>query len=109
VAIPCGLIINELVSNAFKYAFPKGRRGEITVYFAEEDNRKLKLVVRDNGVGFPATMDPVATDSLGLKLVRSLTEQLGGAATYRNEEGFFCTIVIPQAKESQKSSVSSSE
>jgi PAS domain S-box-containing protein len=98
VAIPCGLIINELVSNAFKYAFPKGESGEITVYFAEQNHQELKLVVRDSGAGFPPNVDPEDSDSLGLKLVRSLTEQLGGNISYRNQNGFACEIIIPCAK-----------
>jgi PAS domain S-box-containing protein len=98
VAIPCGLIINELVSNAFKYAFPNGEEGEITVYFAEGDNQTIKLVVQDNGAGIPDELNPEASDSLGLKLVRSLTEQLGGSITYLSQNGFACEIVIPYAK-----------
>ena len=98
VAIPCGLIINELVSNSFKYAFPRGEGGEISVHFGEEDHRALKLVVQDNGVGFPEETNPENSDSLGLKLVRSLTEQLGGTISYRNKGGFVCEISIPYAK-----------
>jgi two-component sensor histidine kinase len=98
VAIPCGLIINELVSNSFKYAFPSGNGGEIKVRFAEENGHGLKLVVRDSGVGFSESENPEESDSLGLKLVRSLTEQLGGTISYRNQNGFVCEISIPQAK-----------
>ncbi len=98
VAIPCGLIINELVSNAFKYAFPQGEGGEIKVYFAENGDRKLKLIVQDNGIGFPENANPEGSDSLGLKLVRSLTEQLGGAVNYRSQDGFVCDISIPNSK-----------
>ena len=97
-AIPCGLIINELVSNAFKYAFPEGEKGEINVRFAEEDGNKLNLVVQDSGVGFPETENPEDSDSLGLKLVRSLTEQLGGVLSYRTQNGFICRISIPYAR-----------
>jgi PAS domain S-box-containing protein len=98
IAIPCGLIINELVSNAFKYAFPNGDSGEITVRFAEEDARTLKLVVQDTGIGFPEGGDPEESDSLGLKLVRSLTEQLGGVLNYRTQNGFICQITIPHTR-----------
>lgn len=98
VAIPCGLIINELVSNAFKYAFPEGESGEIKVHFGAENGQGLKLVVRDSGVGFSEGGDPEASDSLGLKLVHSLTEQLGGTLRYRNQNGFVCEIGIPDAK-----------
>ena len=92
VAIPCGLIINELVSNALKYAFPSGKGGEIHVRFADENESSLRLVVRDNGVGFPEIADVEKNESLGLKLVRSLTEQLGGQITYSDQDGFQCEI-----------------
>ena len=98
VAIPCGLIINELVSNALKYAFPNGNRGEIRVRFTEENQHALKLLVTDTGIGFPQIADVESNESLGLKLVRSLTEQLGGAITYGNQDGFRCEINIPRNK-----------
>ncbi|MDB9513323.1 PAS domain S-box protein [Kamptonema animale CS-326] len=77
-AIPCGLIINELVSNAFKYAFPQGRKGKILVSFKLENNTNFVLRVSDSGVGFPENFDWEETESLGLQLVVNLTEQLGG-------------------------------
>lgn len=98
VAIPCGLVINELVSNALKYAFPQPGDGEIKIHFCDGDDGALKLVVRDNGIGFPDDWNPEKSDSLGLKLVRTLTEQLGGRVQYRNQNGFLCEINIPQAK-----------
>ena len=98
IAIPCGLIINELVSNAFKYAFPESERGTIDVCFSNENDGKLRLVVQDNGVGFPEDKNPEETDSLGLKLVRSLTEQLSGTLKYRNRNGLVCEITIPYLK-----------
>jgi PAS domain S-box-containing protein len=98
VAIPCGLMINELVSNSLKYAFPQTGENVIHVRFSEENNRMLKLAVHDNGIGFPENQNPEESDSLGLKLVRTLTEQLGGRIQYRNDSGFLCEIEIPQAK-----------
>jgi len=98
LAIPCGLIINELVSNAFKYAFPKGEEGDISVRFGQKDHRTLSLSVRDSGVGFPEDKNPEDCDSLGLKLVRSLSEQIGGTIKYRNEDGFVCDIHIPNSR-----------
>jgi len=96
VAIPCGLIINELVSNALKYAFPDGRSGEIVVRFCEENGQGFGLTVRDSGVGFPAGSNPEKSESLGLKLVRSLTDQLGGSVSYRSKKGFQCDIKVPR-------------
>ena len=98
VAIPCGLMINELVSNALKYAFQQRGDNEIKIRFSEGNEGALRLVVRDNGIGFPENLNPEESDSLGLKLVRTLTEQLGGRVQYRNQNGFVCEISIPQAK-----------
>jgi two-component sensor histidine kinase len=77
-AIPCGLIINELVSNSLKHAFPKGRRGEVRVELFSDDNDGFTLVVSDNGIGFPRDLDFRNTKSLGLQLVMDLVEQLDG-------------------------------
>jgi PAS domain S-box-containing protein len=98
VAIPCGLIINELVSNALKYAFPGGQSGEIIVRFSEENGQGFALTVRDTGIGFAAGSNPEESESLGLKLVRSLTDQLGGSVSYCSRNGFQCDIRIPHSR-----------
>src|SRR5262245_64140983 len=67
-AIPCGLIINELVSNSLKYAFPQNRRGEIYIILHSEDSM-FTLTVSDSGIGFPSDLDFRTTESLGLQLV----------------------------------------
>jgi two-component sensor histidine kinase len=77
-AIPCGLIINELVSNALKHAFPKGKEGEITIQLQKRDANRFVLTVSDSGTGFPENIDPRNSPSLGLTLVNSLVEQLDG-------------------------------
>lgn len=77
-AIPCGLIINELVSNALKYAFPKITKGTIKVALYSNLNNQLTLVVRDDGIGFPANWDFQNVKSLGLQLVNVLTNQIDG-------------------------------
>ncbi len=78
VSVPLGLIINELISNSLKYAFPKGKNGILTVEFHKEKD-KYVLTIRDNGVGLPDDMDLGNTESLGLQLVKSLTDQLDGS------------------------------
>ncbi len=98
VAIPCGLIINELVSNALKYAFPNEKGGNIRVCFAAESEHARRLIVSDNGVGLAENVNPQKTESLGLSLVQSLTEQLGGTITFCNQNGFHCDISIPHTK-----------
>lgn len=75
--IPCGLIVNELVSNALKHAFPDGRSGQITVSL-QRTNGTYVLSVKDDGVGFPKDVDFRNTPSLGLQLVNTLTTQLEG-------------------------------
>ncbi len=86
-AIPCGLIINELVSNALKHAFPNGRDGLITVAFQKSRDRSLSLMVRDNGVGFPEGLNVYKTESLGLQLVTSLTAQLNATIGLQQNGG----------------------
>lgn len=79
LAIPCGLILNELISNAFKHGFPHGGGGEIKMTLQNGTDGRCTLCVEDNGVGIPANLDVNSSKSLGLKLVRSLTQQIRGA------------------------------
>jgi PAS domain S-box-containing protein len=86
-AIPVGLIINELVTNALKYAFPDGRSGVIHVWLQPSDGKYI-LSVRDNGVGLPDGFDPLGGRSLGMKLVIGLAEhQLSGKLTTKRDGG----------------------
>ncbi|HWW73823.1 MAG TPA: histidine kinase dimerization/phosphoacceptor domain -containing protein, partial [Pyrinomonadaceae bacterium] len=78
-AIPCGLIVNELVSNSLKHAFPGGQGGSIKITLRPEGPERLKLCVSDDGVGLPPGFDVHDTPSLGLQLVNTLARQLGGA------------------------------
>ncbi len=84
-AIPCGLIVNELVSNAIKHGFPDGAQGEITADFISEGN-KYVLNVSNNGVQFPEDLDLDNCTSLGLKLVSSLAKQLKGSITLNTKD-----------------------
>jgi two-component sensor histidine kinase/CheY-like chemotaxis protein len=76
-AVPCGLILNELMSNCLKHAFPLGHSGTVHVGFHAAGDQ-LSLVVRDDGVGMPADVDLERTSSLGWRLIRALVQQLGG-------------------------------
>lgn len=77
-AVSCGPIVNELISNARRHAFPGGRSGAIPVELRRNSQKgMIQLGVADDGVGMPADLDVAARDSLGLKLVYTLTEQLG--------------------------------
>ena len=85
-AIPCGLIINELVSNSIKYAFPFNRSGKIRIELIKQGN-KINLKVSDNGVGLPDNLDVENTDTLGLQLVYILVSQLDGDIKVINKKG----------------------
>jgi PAS domain S-box-containing protein len=77
-AIPCGLIVNELVSNSLKHAFPLNMKGNILVQLSAGDNGNIRLSVSDDGIGFTEGVDIQKPDSLGLQLVNDLIHQLGG-------------------------------
>jgi PAS domain S-box-containing protein len=77
-AIPCGLIVNELISNALKHAFPAKRRGEISVTMAVGSDGQVYLSVADDGIGIDQHLDIERTNTLGLQLVTLLTDQLAG-------------------------------
>jgi two-component sensor histidine kinase/DNA-binding response OmpR family regulator len=83
-AIPCGLIINELVTNSLKHAFPDNRQGKIRVLFRTGDDGQISLEVADNGVGLPAGLEITKTASLGLQLVHMLARQLRGVVRAEN-------------------------
>jgi PAS domain S-box-containing protein len=93
-AIPCGLLINELVTNAFKHAFPCDRGGLIHVSMTTLPGRRIQLSVADDGVGLPETIDPGTAETLGLKLVQMLSAQLGGAVEVVRSSGTMFRVVF---------------
>jgi len=93
-AIPCGLIVNELVSNSLKHAFPGGREGEIFIKFYLNKQGKIILVVRDNGVGFPEDIDFRRTKSFGMQVVNDLVEQLGATIELDRKYGTTFKITV---------------
>ncbi len=96
-ALPCGLVINELVTNCLKYAFPDGRSGALAISMRREEDGFYALEVSDDGVGFPKNFVLAKSDSLGLLLVKTMAEQLGGAAELRagDRQGTRVTIRFP--------------
>jgi PAS domain S-box-containing protein len=97
-AIPCGLILNELLSNALKYAFPDGRRGKIDVYFGRVESGELLLSCGDDGAGMPPTFDLQDLHSLGLRIVAILAKQLDGTlALDRNGVGTRFELKFPHS------------
>lgn len=95
-AIPCGLIVNELVSNSLKHAFPANGGGEIGVSLISAEGRN-RLVVKDSGSGFPEGFDIKKTDTLGLKLVNALVDQLGGNIELHHNGGTEICITFGQS------------
>jgi PAS domain S-box-containing protein len=94
-AIPVGLMINELISNSLKYAFPDGRKGEISLSIHRQ-NHKITILFMDNGVGIPQDLDWRDTKSLGLRLVNSLVEQLQGTIELDRTAGTVFSIVVQE-------------
>jgi len=93
-AIPCGLIVNELVSNSLKHAFPDGREGKIRASissFADE----LMLTVEDNGIGFPGDFAATQVGSYGITMVKALVVQLGGSLQFSGNNGTSINISFP--------------
>ena len=95
-AIPCGLIINELISNSLKHAFPGGRRGAITINLTKDTGGAILLAFRDDGVGMPPDQSIEKSPTLGLQLVHSLAEQLRATVNVRVEAGTEFTIRFPE-------------
>jgi two-component sensor histidine kinase len=86
-ATPCGLIINELISNCLKHAFPGNRAGRVEVRLGFNSDSSLDLVVSDNGVGFVPAPDPAGESSMGLQLVHALVEQMNGQIEIQSGKG----------------------
>ena len=95
-AIPLALIINELVTNALKHAFPNTEKGEVRVRLLR-DGPDVTLLVQDNGCGLAAEMDAARSKGLGLRLVAQLTEQLNGSLAVKNDGGAAFTVAFPWA------------
>jgi len=93
-AIPLGLIINELVTNALKYAFPQGRSGNLTISIQPKGEDEVELMVADNGVGMPEDLEWQNTDTLGLLLVRDLCHQLEASISLDRSDGTRWQIVF---------------
>lgn len=99
-AIPCGLILNELVMNSFKHAFADNRGSVVTVNFLKNVNGGFTLAVRDNGSGLPEGFDIKESDSMGMVLLRELTNQIHGSLTVNNVNGAeFIIIAGPEKKD----------
>lgn len=92
--IPLGLIVNELVSNALKYAFPDDRTGDLSISLKKRGDSLYELVVRDTGIGLPENFDIENINSLGLVIVSTLVKQIGGELEIYNDDGAKFSIVF---------------
>lgn len=91
-SIPIGLIFNEAVTNAIKYAFPDQKNGIITISLKAEENNKYILIIRDNGIGLPPDFDPYNNPSLGIKLMHGLSADIDGKFLITNANGTKITL-----------------
>jgi two-component sensor histidine kinase len=104
LAVPCCLILQELISNAIKHAFPNGRKGEIILSFKKQGHGTFNLCLSDNGVGIPSNINFQNPQSLGFQLVSNLTCQIAGSFTVTQNKGtsfFFDFPPLPSGKKFQ--------
>ena len=94
-AIPFGLILNELLTNAFKHAFPGGRHGQIKIHTYPENENRIVVEISDNGIGMPAGFHFANASSLGWMIIHALTKQLHGEITFENRQGVHCRLSFP--------------
>jgi len=97
-AIPCGMIISELISNSLKHGFPSGKKGEISIDFHLNKDNNYTFMVSDNGVGIPEDISFQTTTLLGLQLVNMLTQQLKGNVELDRSHGTTFKITFPGLK-----------
>jgi PAS domain S-box-containing protein len=105
-AVPLGIIVNELISNSLKHAFPNRNEGEIQIKLSKDEdcNTHFTLIVSDNGVGIPENLNIENINSLGLQLLVSLVDQLGGKFELKRDNGTSFTIKFAVKEESDKTS-----
>ncbi|QNA45894.1 sensor histidine kinase [Lacibacter sediminis] len=94
LAVPLGLILNEAITNAIKYAFKRPDNNDITISMSSLSNKNVSLTVSDNGIGLPEDFDVETTSSLGIKLMKGLTEDIGGSFTIEGKAGCKITILF---------------
>ena len=93
-AIPLGLIINEALTNALKYAFPNRRTGEITIELRRSVNN-IQILIADNGIGIPKLNNSSRPKSLGLDLIRGLASELQGSVHFESDIGTSILVSFP--------------
>jgi len=94
-AVPCGLIVNEIYSNALKYAFIGRKKGTINISMTETDN-DIILEIKDDGIGYEQPEDVDNLDPLGLRIIDSLVKQIHATIAVKSSEGTTITITFPK-------------
>ncbi|MFP4382443.1 MAG: histidine kinase dimerization/phosphoacceptor domain -containing protein [Spirochaetia bacterium] len=94
ILTPCGLILSELISNSLEHGFPEGT-GKIDIAVEMYESDRIRIIYKDDGIGLPRGLDPRETETLGLRLIRSLVEQLEGSVEITSHPGLQYTIIIP--------------
>jgi PAS domain S-box-containing protein len=97
-AVPLGLLLNELVSNSLKHAFPEGRHGTIAVRIVRGEEDMVHVTVSDDGIGLPEGLDQTSSQTLGLKLIAALSDQLRGKFSLINRGGAHASLLFRLAK-----------
>ena len=93
-AVPVGLILNEAITNAIKYAFPKNKNGLISVSLERTEDENLRLIIKDNGIGLPKGFNPSQSKSLGMQLMQTLSEQLDGNVWVESQNGTIIKVIF---------------
>lgn len=101
VALPCGLILNEALSNALEHAFTDGRTGEMRIVLKEEPAGTATLLLSDNGIGLDPSVVPTASGALGFRLMHMLARQLGGTLEISSHGGTTISLVFPLPQPSE--------
>jgi two-component system, sensor histidine kinase PdtaS len=97
-AVPLGLIINEAITNAFKYAFPQERSGTVQVNLRQQADTRYALTIEDDGVGLPKGYDPSQSRSLGMTLIHGFSAQLGGELIIESSQGVKLSLLFTDEK-----------
>lgn len=97
-AMPCGLLLNEIISNSYKYAFVDGREGKIEINFQKTGSNVISMRISDNGVGFPTDFSIDKSETLGMQLINALTSQIDGEVKFESNQGASFTITFSYPK-----------
>lgn len=86
-AIPCGLLLNEIVTNAFKHAFPENRKGNLQIIMSSLEDKNCEIIVKDDGIGIPENFNLEKSKTYGLKLINLMTKQINGTLKIESKNG----------------------